>query len=174
MTTALHIFYQRNRLPGPSHNPHIHFFFFTASCTSCDSVCTDGTFTMKGFPPLLEHLCPLFLEAKTARSKQGLDPNPDLSCHECRAGSEQKLNATHIPLWEAAPPLSTLLTDVSTEGGSSHILTQCCSILPTLNSQVFPSEQRAKLNAGARQKERRNLWWSLKEKEVGGSAVQWF
>lgn len=81
MTIALYIFYQRNRLPGPSRNPHIHFLLprtHPATHVHRWSIYQGGisatAITFMALPP----------RQKTQQDpKQGLDPNPNLSCHQC-------------------------------------------------------------------------------------------
>lgn len=79
MTIALYIFYQRNRLPGPSRNPHIHFLLPDAR--SAPRV-HRWSFNQGGISTTA---VTLMVFSARRDSKQGLDPNPNLSCHQSRA-----------------------------------------------------------------------------------------
>lgn len=79
MTIALYIFYQRNRLPGPSHNPHIHFLLprtHPAARVHRWSIYQGGisatAITFMALPTRQK-------TKKQQDPKQGLDPNPNLS-----------------------------------------------------------------------------------------------
>lgn len=52
MTIALYIFSQRNRLPGPSHNPHIHFLHILPLRVHSRSVQQPGISTAAAFVSL--------------------------------------------------------------------------------------------------------------------------
>lgn len=76
MTIALYIFYQRNRLPGPSHNPRIHFLLPHAhSATRVHR----WSFNQGGISTTAITFMALSPGQKWQDSKQGLDPNPNLS-----------------------------------------------------------------------------------------------
>lgn len=88
MTIALYIFYQRNRLPGPSHNPHINFLL---PCAHSAARVHRWSFYQGGISTTAVTFMALSRRQKQQDPKQGLAPNPNLSCHQCcRTTSKQK------------------------------------------------------------------------------------
>lgn len=78
MTIALYIFYQRNRLLGPSRNPHIHFLL-----PHTHPLPHRWSIYRRGISTTAVTFMALSPRQKQRDPKQGLESNPNLSRHQC-------------------------------------------------------------------------------------------
>lgn len=184
MTIALYIFYQRNRLP--SHNPHIHFLLpRTRSATHVHR----WSFYQTGIPTTAITFMAHSPRQKQQDPKQGLHPNPNLSCHQCcRITSKHALTHTQkkternwtlpsVPVCAHSSSFKPKVRCVHRKSEQLHFSPRWLNLPTEMYSNGFSSSpvlQQQKENWRLKQDKsktkvacRKNLWLLLKKEGSG-------